>query len=109
MGDVGTSKIFENDKVIIWEFALQPGESTATHTHKHDYMFYVLDGTTLDVFDADDKELYDLELKTGETFAFNCEGDELVSADGKGHRLPATHSARNTSSAAYREVLIETK
>ena len=109
MGDVGTNKLFENDKVIVWEFALQPGETTAMHTHKHDYMFHVLDGTTLGVFDADEQPLFDLELTAGETFAFTCEGDDLVSADGKGHRLPATHSARNTSSAAYREVLVETK
>lgn len=109
MGDVGTTKIFENDKMIVWEFALNPGESTEVHTHEHDYMFYVLNGTTLDVFDAEGQELYDLELKTGETFAFTCEASDLVSADGKGHRLPATHSARNTSTAAYREVLVETK
>ncbi len=109
MSDVGTTKIFENDKVIIWEFALEPGGETAMHTHEHDYMFYVLNGTTLDVFDAEDKPLYDLELNTGESFAFTCEGDELVSADGKGHRLPATHLARNNSESAYREMLVETK
>ena len=37
---------------------LEPGERTPLHTHKHDYVWYVLEGTTLEVFDRDDKSLY---------------------------------------------------
>jgi len=33
MGNVGTTKIFENDKIVIWEFTLEPGERTPCHTH----------------------------------------------------------------------------
>ncbi len=59
MGEVGTTKVFENDKIIVWEFTLEPGETTPVHTHKHDYIFYVLDGAPLEVFDADDQALRD--------------------------------------------------
>jgi len=44
MGDVGSFIVFENDKVIIWELLLEPGQQTACHIHKHDYIFYVLEG-----------------------------------------------------------------
>lgn len=109
MGEVGTTKVFEDDKVIMWEFVLEPGEETPLHTHKHDYVFYVLDGAPLQVFDADGKDLGTFDAVTGSVFPFNIEGDELVSADDKGHRVPATHSARNTGTTRYREVLVESK
>jgi beta-alanine degradation protein BauB len=47
MGDVGTKKLFEDERIILWEFALEPGERTACHTHDKDYLFYVLEGSTL--------------------------------------------------------------
>lgn len=109
MAGVGTRKVFENDCIIVWEFELEPGEKTPVHTHEHDYIFYVIDGTTLEVFDADDRPLGDLVVKSGDVIALRCEGGELISTDGKGHRVPATHSARNGGTTRYREVLVETK
>ncbi|MGE4616149.1 MAG: hypothetical protein AAEJ43_03925, partial [Gammaproteobacteria bacterium] len=95
MVEVGTTKVFENDKIIVWEFILEPGETTPVHTHKHDYVFYVLDGAPLEVFDADNQALPSFDAHTGAVFALRCEGDDLVSMDDKGIRVPATHSARN--------------
>ena len=40
MADVGTKLIFENEQVRVWEFTLQPGESTGSHHHELDYFFY---------------------------------------------------------------------
>ena len=37
MGDVGSYMVFENDKIMIWELVLEPGQQTACHTHRHDY------------------------------------------------------------------------
>lgn len=109
MGDVGTTKIFENDRVAIWEFALEPGERTPSHTHRHDYVFHVLEGSKLEVFDESGAALGSFEARTGDTFALRCEGGDLVSADEKGMRAPATHSARNAGPSRYREILVETK
>lgn len=109
MGEVGTTKVFENDKVIVWEFVLEPGEETPMHTHKHDYVFYVLDGAPLLVIDEDGKELGTFDAVSGSAFPFDCIGDELVSADDKGHRVPATHKARNLGTTRYREILVESK
>lgn len=108
MGNVGTTKVFENDKMIVWEFVLEPGETTPVHTHEHDYIFYVLDGAPLDVFDVDGKPLGQLDASTGSVFALTIEGSDLVTIDGK-HRVPVTHSARNAGPTRYREILVESK
>ena len=49
MAEVGTKLIFENDQVRVWEFTLQPGESTGSHHHELDYFFYPIEGGTLEV------------------------------------------------------------
>ena len=106
MSDIATKKIFENDKNAVWEMVLQPGESTGVHTHSHDYVFYVLEGSVGEVEDKEGNSLGKLELKAGETMFFRLEGDEFVAGD---LRVPATHSARNVGETRYREILVEIK
>ena len=78
MAGVGTTKIFENDKINVWEFVLEPGETTPVHTHALDYVFYVLDGAPLRVFDGDGRELTTFDASTGSVFVLRMEGDDLV-------------------------------
>lgn len=40
LAGVGTNVLFEDDKIKVWEFILEPGEQTALHTHEMDYIFY---------------------------------------------------------------------
>jgi beta-alanine degradation protein BauB len=35
---VGTSVLFENSRVRVWEMVLAPGESCPPHSHAHDYL-----------------------------------------------------------------------
>lgn len=35
---VGTSVLFENDRVRVWEMTLEPGETCPPHRHRHDYL-----------------------------------------------------------------------
>lgn len=109
MAGVGTTKVFENDKIIVWEFVLEAGDETPLHTHEHDYVFYVLDGAPLQVFAADGSDLGTLDASSGSVFALAMDGDDLVSVDGRGHRVPATHKARNVGNTRYREILVESK
>jgi len=109
MSGVGTQVVFEDDKIKVWEFILEPGEQTPVHTHELEYIFYVIDGTTLEVFDADDKPLTPLELADGDVIALRMEGDELVVIGDEALRVPVTHSARNAGPNRYREILIEKK
>lgn len=109
MPSVGSRKIFENERIIVWDFVLEPGESTPVHTHEHDYFWHVLEGSKLETFDEEGNSIGAFDSKTGATFAFECVGSELVSTDDKGLRGPATHSARNAGSTRYREILVEMK
>ncbi len=109
MGEVGSFIVFENEKVIIWEMVLEPGQQTTCHIHMHDYIFYVLEGSTLEVFDKQNDFLFAFESNTGDAFAFTCRDGQLFSSDGKGIQVTATHSARNGGTTRYRELLVETK
>ncbi len=106
MADIATKKIFENDKIAVWEMVLEPGESTGVHTHSHDYVFYVIEGSTGELTDKDGNVLGNLELKAGDTMFFRLEGEEVVAGE---LRVPAIHSARIIGTTRYREILVETK
>ena len=110
-GKLGTEKVFENDKVIVWNFELAPGEETDVHTHEHSYMWYAVEGTTLRTYDEHGKELGDLEVPTGSVYSLKLDNGELevLSDIGKGMRVPATHKARNIGDTRYREILVEYK
>ena len=49
MADVGTKLIFENEQVRVWEFTLEPGQVIESHEHECDYLFYPIEGATLEV------------------------------------------------------------
>lgn len=106
MAEVATTKLFENDKIILWEMTLEPGESTGVHTHKHDYVVHIIEGATLAVFDGKGQHLFDRNLAAGLTAAPRLDGNELV--DGE-FRVPKTHNAKNVDATRFREILIETK
>jgi mannose-6-phosphate isomerase-like protein (cupin superfamily) len=109
MAGVGSKVVFEDDKIKVWEFNLEPGEQTAVHTHELEYVFYVIDGSTLEVFDADGKFVTPLEFADGDVLPLRLEGDELIVVGNEALRVPATHSARNAGTTVYREILIEKK
>ncbi|MEM9624468.1 MAG: hypothetical protein AAF993_22700 [Pseudomonadota bacterium] len=106
MADVGNKKLFENDRVVVWELLLEPGESTGVHTHRHDYFFQVLEGSTLRTLTSDGESLGDFDFATESTVWLDSDGDALVFGDS---RVPATHSAVNVGDRRYREILVELK
>ena len=106
MADIATKKIFENEKIAVWEMVLEPGEYTEVHTHSHDYVFYVLEGSTGEVMDKFGNSVGQLEMKAGDSYFFRLEGQELVATE---LRIPVTHSARNVGTTRFREIIVETK
>ena len=109
MAGVGTQKVFENDRVIVWNLDLQPGEKGTRHTHRLDYVVRVVSGSTLEVFGPHDELLDTIELESGGAVTFRINGDQIV-ADRPGYpAVPVTHSARNVGPNVFREVLIEFK
>ena len=109
MAGVGSNVVFEDDKIKVWEFNLEPGEQTPVHTHEMDYVFYVIKGSTLDVFDSENQFVMPLEFSDGDVFPLRLEEGELVVIGNESLRVPATHSARNSGATLYRELLIEKK
>ena len=109
MAGVGTQKVFENDRVIVWHLDLEPGEHVERHTHKLDYVVRIFSGSTLEVFGPDGESLDTVELEAGGAVCFRIDGDRIVS-DLPGYpAVPATHSARNVGANIFSEVLVEFK
>ena len=109
MAGVGTQKVFEDDRVIVWHLDLEPGEQGERHTHTLDYVIRVLSGSTLEVCGPDGELLDTVELEVGGATSFQIQGDQIVS-DRPGYpAVSATHSARNIGPNRFREVLIEFK
>ena len=111
MAGVGTEKVFENDKVNVWNFELAPGEETPMHRHELSYIWYAISGSTLQVYDESDNDLGAFEVPTGAVFHLKVEDEEIevMSDIGKGMRIPVNHKAVNVGSTPYREVLVEWK
>jgi hypothetical protein len=106
MSGVGTNKVFENERVIVWEMTLEPGESTGQHTHENDYFFQVISGSTLETIDSNGVSLGGFDLVTGSTHYLTLKGEELIYGD---VRVPATHDAKNIGPDRYYEILVELK
>ncbi len=109
MAGVGTQKVFENDRVIVWHLDLEPGEQGEQHTHELDYVVRILSGSTLEVFGPDGELLDTVELETGGAVSFRIDGDRIVTDRPEYPAVPATHSARNIGMTSFREVLVEFK
>lgn len=55
--NVGTKLLFENEKIRVWDLALQPGESLPTHVHKLPFCFIVARGGHLEHANPDRSEV----------------------------------------------------
>jgi hypothetical protein len=108
---VGTEKLFENDKIIVWNFVLEPGEETPLHTHEYNYVWYAINGAPLQVSDEHGNDLGTLDVPTGAVYVLKLEDGflEVTSEIMKGVRVPARHKARNAGTTPYREILVEYK
>jgi len=92
MAEVGTKLVFENERIRVWEFTLQPGETIEAHKHVNDYFFYPIEGGTLDVTRV--SGVTRVTLKAGEVY-YRKGGD--------------THAATNVDDHRYHEILVELK
>ena len=109
MAGVGTQKVFESDRVIIWNLDLEPGEQGERHTHELDFAVRVFSGSTVEVTGPDGEPLYTVERQPGDAVQFRVDGDQLVSDREGCPAVPATHSVRNVGTNIFSEVLIEFK
>ncbi len=109
MTEVGSKKIFESNKVIVWEMVLAPGEGTGVHTHCHDYMFYATQGSVIEIQDRLGELIDTITVDTGDVLEFKLDGEQLISSTDGIPVVPATHQAYNRGDQDYTEVLVELK
>jgi mannose-6-phosphate isomerase-like protein (cupin superfamily) len=93
LGDVATTLLLENERVKVWEMRLEPGESSALHRHEHDYLLYILEGTSIDADRPD-----------GSSTSYPVSPGQLVFVPRGG-----TERAVNRGSTRFRELLVELK
>lgn len=94
---IGSAELFENDRVKVWDFVLEPGETFPLHTHRRDHVIVVIDGGDLVVRYGDGRrQAY--SPKSGDVHYGRVDGG---AAD--------THDARNVGTARYRNLIIELK
>ena len=109
MAGVGTKKVYEDDRVVVWHLDLEPGQEARRHTHALDYTVRILSGSTLEVFGPEGESIDTVELEPGGAICFQVNGDTITS-DRPGYPVvPATHNVRNVGTTTFREVLVEFK
>lgn len=100
LGDVATKKVFENDRVRVWEMDLAPGESSDVHEHTLDYILIQLEGDKIaGIFEEDTKGAYPPGVVEGDV----APGAAIYIEKG------GIETAKNTGTQRYREILIELK
>lgn len=96
--NIGTKVLFENDKIRVWDFQLEPGQSTELHRHLHDYLFiYVTPDNELSITVPNGKD-YVQKSPDGHVGYFELPEKEDVQM---------THMATNSGKQHHRQVLVE--
>jgi beta-alanine degradation protein BauB len=100
LGDVATTKLFENDRVRVWAMELDPGHSSDVHEHTLDYLLIQLDGDKIaGIFEPDTKGPYPPGTVEGDVTSGNVIYIERGGIE----------TAKNTGQRRYREILVELK
>jgi len=99
LGGVGTSVIFENDRVRIWELRLEAGEDSAVHRHELDHVLVLVSG---------DRIAVEPEPDTGGPYKQFLEAEVMP---GAAVYVPrgGIETAVNTGTEPYVEIIIELK
>jgi beta-alanine degradation protein BauB len=99
LGDIGTHLLFEDDEIRIWDLCLDPGEESAPHRHKCDYVIVDVAG---DKIAAKAVPGYPMEY-----------GDYIEAPVEQGHAIflqqGSVETALNVGEKRYRNVLVEFK
>ena len=103
VGEVGTKKLFENDRVVVWEMRLAPGEKELVHEHHNDYVMVQIGG---------DRVGADIEPDSGGSYADHA-GRRIEGDVTPGNVLYAERggieAAVNVGTQEFYEIIIELK
>jgi len=107
-GYVGSSLIYEDNLVRVWNFTLAPGEMTSMHRHDHDYHFVAIKPSQLEVYGEDGSRLFDFRAEGVLGFRMNGEMLEPIGIE-LPWDVPRVHAAKNIGEDYYYEILFESK
>jgi len=93
LGDIASCKIFENEKIRIWNLIVEPGESSDWHLHKNDYVTVVVQGGNLHI-EYDNGTIAESPSQIGST---------------RYHKEHKVHRVTNNTDITYKNILIEIK
>jgi quercetin dioxygenase-like cupin family protein len=88
--------LFENARVKVWSLTLEPGQSTAKHTHEFDEIVVCLEGSRIrSIKPGPEPEGETFQPSAGEVFMLSVKG--------------VTHVLTNTGTTRYKQISIELK
>lgn len=93
MEKIGTSLLYEDAKIRIWNLLLEPGQTAAMHQHEFPYVYVV--------------------VTPGETLMTESDGNEVRQADNQWqvvrHDTGLPHSLQNLGTRRYENIIVELK
>jgi hypothetical protein len=99
LGGVGTTVVFENDRVRIWELRLDPGQASEVHRHDLDHILVLVSG---------DRVAVQPEPDTAGPYNDYLEAD-VVAGAAVFVRRGGVETAINVGKQPYVEVIVELK
>ena len=76
--NVGTRRMYENDRVRVWDLALAPGESLPKHIHRLPYFFIVESGGLIRFANPDNPEDYqDIQFEDDQVTFVEVQGGKV--------------------------------
>ena len=104
-GDIGTTLLYENERVRVWELRLEPGQRSDRHHHEHDYVMVQLAGDLVAAeFEPDSEDAFGGASLPDRTITGPVSAGTVVwgSAGGK-------ETAVNVGTETFREIVVELK
>jgi hypothetical protein len=102
-GQVGTKKLFENDRVVVWEMRLAPGEKEKIHEHTNDYVMVQITGDRVaGVFEPESKGTW--AEYAGRSLEGDVSNGNVIFAEKGG-----IEAAENIGKEPFYEIIVELK
>lgn len=94
--EIGTSVLFENEQLKIWDLQLEPGEKHGLHRHENDYVLVFIGDCRLRGVNEDGSTRFEQDMHDGDTFFRKVQGEDV-------------HDAMNVGQSLSRNIIIELK
>lgn len=95
--EIGSSILFENDQIKVWDLQLAPGEGHGMHRHKNNYVLVFIGDCRLRSINEDGSTRFEQDIHDGTVFHRVLDNGEDI------------HDAINVGDGPSRNLIIELK